>query len=179
MEKEKILWKGKPSLLTRILWYGIPIIIIGLVIISLKQILIGTIFIILFLSLTIIDWALTHYIITNKRIIKKTGGILGYKAEIDLKLISSIRITKTILERKTGTGTIGFSTTGQYFEGSGYMPYPIAINFFNINNPEEVKNIIDKYLKKSRKWIYKKKNTGLKENVLDGAGTLQLGRAGS
>ncbi|MEK6890107.1 MAG: PH domain-containing protein [Nanoarchaeota archaeon] len=165
-KKEIILWRGKPDLITRYLWLLPPGIIIALVI-AYFNIYIALIGIMVLIVQITIDCLITEYILTNKRIEIRQNIIWKNKRSIDLDEIRFRKITKTWLEKKCKTGTFEVSKTGYYiYINDGYNVAPFALPFYNIKNPEKVKQIFD----------HAKKKFGLKEKHTVGAGNQQLGK---
>ena len=90
-----------------------------------------------------------HYWITNKRIIYKKG-LFGYTvSSIPLERISDIILSRSLLERILGFGSLLIQTLAGQVTQKGYLGAEASL--LAIPNPEETQRLIFDFIKQKRK----------------------------
>ncbi len=79
-----------------------------------------------------ISWMSSHFVVTNQRIIWKSGWIRRHGIDIPLDRVNNVVISQRILERMLGAGDLLIESAGE----SGQQ------KFHDINHPERVQNQI-------------------------------------
>jgi uncharacterized membrane protein YdbT with pleckstrin-like domain len=87
-----------------------------------------------------IDWATSHFVVTNRRLIYRSGWIRHQGIDIPLDRVNNIGITRTVIERFVGAGDLLIESAGQ----SGQQ------KFFDIRQPDRVRNTIDEQIQTMR-----------------------------
>lgn len=59
-----------------------------------------------------LDWAGRRYVLTDRRVIRDAGVLRRFHFEAALGSIQHVNVQRTLSERLTGLGTIGFATSG-------------------------------------------------------------------
>lgn len=80
-----------------------------------------------------IDWATSHFVVTNRRVIYRSGWIRHEGIDIPLDRVNNIRIKRSVLERMVGAGDLLIESAGE----SGQQ------EFYDIRQPDKVRNTID------------------------------------
>lgn len=101
-------------------------------------------FCILYIILPLFIYKKTYYVVTNKKIIIRTGLIgVDYKT-LDIKYIGSVNVNVNIYDKMMGskcTGTISFASSSAPMVTNNQSSM-VGFNFFAINNPYDTyKNI--------------------------------------
>jgi len=156
---EKVLWRGKPLkpsyLLSRdrnsvaflmvFLFMAIALVFAGLLGDIFAFVGVGGIFLVIALgSFAVLlvkqlkTYPGTEYLLTDKRLLSKTGGIEGNCWSIDLRNIYRVMISRTFFEDVYKTGSLVFSDTN-------------GVDFAAIINPEEVARRIEEVAKEKRR----------------------------
>jgi uncharacterized membrane protein YdbT with pleckstrin-like domain len=132
-------------------WFIIPLLmmlgpLIGLV---LSAILLFVLPLIIAFPVSYLKYKKRHYWITNERIIFKSGFI-GYQINsIPLERISDVLVTRKLLERIFGFGSVHTQTlAGQMSTGK---PMGAEANLEAVPNPEELQKLIFQLIKNKRK----------------------------
>lgn len=59
-----------------------------------------------------LDWAGRRYVLTDRRVVRDAGVIRRHHFEAALGAVQHVSVHRTLSERLTGLGTIGFATAG-------------------------------------------------------------------
>lgn len=87
-----------------------------------------------------IDWATSHFVVTNQRVIYRSGWIRYRGIDIPLDRVNNVLINQGVLERLVGYGDLMIESAGQ----SGQQ------RFSDIREPGKVRNIIHAQLQASK-----------------------------
>lgn len=87
-----------------------------------------------------IDWATSHFVVTNRRLIYRSGWIRHEGIDIPLDRVNNIGIKRSVIERMVGAGDLLIESAGQ----SGQQ------EFFDIRQPDRVRNTIDEQIQSMR-----------------------------
>lgn len=79
-----------------------------------------------------IDWATSHFVVTNHRVIYRSGWIRYKGIDIPLNRVNNVSISQGVIERIVGAGDLDIESAGQ----SGQQ------SFYDIRQPGKVRNII-------------------------------------
>jgi uncharacterized membrane protein YdbT with pleckstrin-like domain len=80
-----------------------------------------------------IDWATSHFVVTNFRVIYKSGWIRYSGIDIPLDRVNNVLISQGVIERAVGAGDLVIESAGE----SGQQ------RFSDIRHPGRVRNIIN------------------------------------
>lgn len=78
------------------------------------------------------DWATSHFVVTNHRVIYRSGWIRYKGIDIPLNRVNNVGISQGLIERIVGAGDLDIESAGQ----SGQQ------SFYDIRQPGQVRNII-------------------------------------
>jgi uncharacterized membrane protein YdbT with pleckstrin-like domain len=102
---------------------GIPLAIVVILVLSMDdgtlEDIAGWIVVILviawaiWLALKYLSWARTYFVVTNQRVIYRTGVIARHGVEIPLERINNINFRQRILERVIGAGNLDIESAGE------------------------------------------------------------------
>ena len=81
-------------------------------------------FLTLFIAPMLQRWS-DEFVVTNKRVIVKTGLISRKTLEMNLNKIETVNVDQSIIGRMLGYGTIGIVGTGGTHETFPYIAHPI------------------------------------------------------
>lgn len=101
---------------------------------TLKLIIVG-IAVILFLAYPVrwfIEWATSHFVVTNERLIHRSGLIAKHSMEVPLNRINDVRFQQNVFERMIGAGDL-------IIESAGTRGQEV---FADVRHPEEVQKVI-------------------------------------
>jgi membrane protein YdbS with pleckstrin-like domain len=87
-----------------------------------------------------IDWATSHFVVTNRRVIYRSGWIRHEGIDIPLDRVNNIRIKRSVIERVAGAGDLLIESAGE----SGQQ------EFYDIRQPDRVRNMIDEQIQSMR-----------------------------
>ncbi|MBK5268742.1 MAG: PH domain-containing protein [Acidimicrobiia bacterium] len=79
-------------------------------------------------------WAFTKYVITNERVIVRSGVFARHGKEIPLEVINDVAFSQSLLERMFGSGDLLLESAGEMGQS----------RFTNIPTPEEIQTLIYK-----------------------------------
>jgi uncharacterized membrane protein YdbT with pleckstrin-like domain len=79
-----------------------------------------------------VDWATSHFVVTNHRVIYKSGWIRYRGIDIPLDRVNNVSISQGVIERAFGAGDLEIESAGE----SGQQ------RFSDIRQPGKVRNII-------------------------------------
>lgn len=113
------------SLIYFMFGFGVILILFGLASLFLSSNFICLVFGVVLSAYSLILRLTTEYVITNKRILIKTGFIQVLSTEIKISKIESISIHQTILGRILNYGTLIISGAGNPVVKIDYVPSPI------------------------------------------------------
>jgi uncharacterized membrane protein YdbT with pleckstrin-like domain len=65
-------------------------------------------------GLKILRWKFTEFVLTNERIIHRTGVISKMSKEIPLERVNDVTVDQSVLDRILGSGTITLESAGEY-----------------------------------------------------------------
>ena len=82
----------------------------------------------------IITWAFTKHVITNERVIVRSGVVSRQGKEIPLEVINDVAFSQTVFERVTGSGDLLLESAGELGQS----------RFHNVPKPEMVQTMIYK-----------------------------------
>lgn len=117
-EDEEIVWTGKPT------WASVVPQLITI------------------LGIIPAYWRVSHteFVITNRNIYKKTGGLSTNVDKIAIENVQDTSYSQSFVGNMFGFGSVDISTAG----GSG-----AEVSFKGIENPQEIQEIINKYTPES------------------------------
>jgi len=102
---------------------GIPLAVVVILVLSMDdgtlEDIAGWIVVILviawaiWLALKYLSWARTYFVVTNQRVIYRTGVIARHGVEIPLERINNINFRQRILERVIGAGNLDIESAGE------------------------------------------------------------------
>lgn len=87
-----------------------------------------------------IDWATSHFVVTNQRVIYRSGWVRYRGIDIPLDRVNNVAIKQGVVERLVGYGDLVIESAGQ----SGQQ------SFADIREPGKVRNIIQAQLQASK-----------------------------
>lgn len=119
---ENELWRGKPSYLRYMAYFILGIVFIPAYGIGL-----------LIIILTFLERNTKYFLVTNKRVISKTGIIARTIHEVSIKDIRSIFVRQGVSERLLGLGAVDIASAGT----AG-----VEVTFFGIKNPVSTRELI-------------------------------------
>jgi uncharacterized membrane protein YdbT with pleckstrin-like domain len=79
-----------------------------------------------------VKWTTTHFVITNRRIIYRTGVIAAHGVEIPLERVNNVNFSQTIFERVVGAGDLLIESGGE--DGQS--------RFSDIRDPQHVQRMV-------------------------------------
>jgi len=79
-----------------------------------------------------IQWATSHFVVTNERLIHRSGLIAKRSMEVPLNRINDVRFTQGVLERMIGAGDLIVESAGERGQEV----------FDDIRHPEEIQKVI-------------------------------------
>jgi uncharacterized membrane protein YdbT with pleckstrin-like domain len=79
-----------------------------------------------------INWWFTHYVLTNERLIKRSGAIARRGVEIPLENINDVRFSQNIIERLLRSGDLLIESAGEQGQS----------RFRDIPEPEEFQSLV-------------------------------------
>lgn len=82
----------------------------------------------------VIVWAFTKYVITNERVIMRSGVFARHGKEIPLEVINDVAFSQSLLERMVGSGDLLLESAGEMGQS----------RFTNIPTPEEIQTLVYK-----------------------------------
>lgn len=93
--------------------------------------------------LILLNWWLkvlnTTLIVTNERVVLRTGILSKHTNEVYISDIRNVQVSQGLLQRIFGVGSIGISSAGQA---------DIEIKVDGISKPQKIKDIIDQHRRK-------------------------------
>jgi uncharacterized membrane protein YdbT with pleckstrin-like domain len=78
------------------------------------------------------DWRFTHFVVTDQRIVFRTGVLAKHGVEIPLERVNNINFNQSIFERMIGTGDLDIESAGK--DGQSH--------FDNVRRPDDVQQEI-------------------------------------
>ena len=81
---------------------------------------------------TLVRWGTSHFVVTNERVIHRTGLISKTSMEIPLDRLQNVRFHQGIFERMIGAGDLLLESAGERGDN----------RFSDIRNPEHVQKVI-------------------------------------
>ena len=79
-----------------------------------------------------LDWRFTHFVVTNKRVVFRTGVISKHGVEIPLTRVNNINFNQSVWERMIGTGDLEIESAGRDGQST----------FDNVRHPDGVQQEI-------------------------------------
>jgi uncharacterized membrane protein YdbT with pleckstrin-like domain len=79
-----------------------------------------------------IQWITSHFVVTNERLIHRSGLIAKHSVEVPLERINDVRFNQTVLERLIGAGDLVIESAGEFGQE----------RFTDIRQPESVQKVI-------------------------------------
>ncbi len=129
---------------------GVPLALLGIVILGLSGTLMkisGVIWAILlvvwacWLGIKFLDWEFTHFVVTDHRVIFRTGVLSKHGVEIPLERVNNINFDQGIFERVIGAGDLDIESAGR--EGQSH--------FENVRHPDGVQQEIYRQMESNAK----------------------------
>ncbi len=80
----------------------------------------------------LISWGTSHFVVTNERVIHRSGWLSRRSMEMQLERINDVKFEQSVLERIVGAGDLVIESAGEYGQN----------HFTDIRNPEEVQKLI-------------------------------------
>ena len=98
--------------------------------------LVGVTFIMLLIHA--LQWSRVHFVVTNQRVIYRSGVIARNGIEIPVRKVNNVSFHQSVVERMVGAGDILIESGGE--DGQSL--------FSDIRDPEQVQNIIQRTLRR-------------------------------
>jgi uncharacterized membrane protein YdbT with pleckstrin-like domain len=98
--------------------------------------LVGVTFIMLLIHT--LQWSRVHFVVTNQRVIYRSGVIARNGIEIPVRKVNNVSFHQSVIERIVGAGDILIESGGE--DGQSL--------FSDIRDPEQVQNIIQRTLRR-------------------------------
>jgi len=92
------------------------------------------------LSVEVVKWRTTYFVVTNHRLIDRQGVVARTGVEIPIKSVDNVNFKQTLFERFLGVGKILIESGGR--EGQQVIPF--------VGRPEEVQKVIHEAIQRSR-----------------------------
>lgn len=87
------------------------------------------------------DWRFTHFVVTDQRIVFRTGVLSKHGVEIPLERVNNINFNQSILERMIGAGDLDIESAGK--DGQSH--------FDNVRRPDDVQQEIYRQMEANAK----------------------------
>jgi uncharacterized membrane protein YdbT with pleckstrin-like domain len=87
------------------------------------------------------DWRFTHFVVTDQRIVFRTGVLSKHGVEIPLERVNNINFNQSIFERMIGTGDLDIESAGK--DGQSH--------FDNVRRPDDVQQEIYRQMEANAK----------------------------
>jgi len=78
-------------------------------------------------GLRLIEWKTTEFVVTNTRVVVKTGLISRQTKEINVSRIESVNVDQSVLGRTFGYGTVTVQGTGGGIAPLAYVAKPLML----------------------------------------------------
>jgi uncharacterized membrane protein YdbT with pleckstrin-like domain len=85
-----------------------------------------------------LQWSRVHFVVTNQRVIYRSGVIARNGIEIPVRKVNNVSFHQSVIERIVGAGDILIESGGE--DGQSL--------FSDIRDPEQVQNIIQRTLRR-------------------------------
>ncbi len=73
-------------------------------------------------------WKFTEFVLTNERLIHRSGVLAKISKEIPLERVNDVTVTQGVLDRILGSGTITLESAGEHGQTDfAEVPHPIAV----------------------------------------------------
>jgi uncharacterized membrane protein YdbT with pleckstrin-like domain len=83
---------------------------------------------VVWLGLKYLSWARTYFVVTNQRVIYRTGVVSRHGSEIPLDRITNINFSQRIFERMIGAGNLEIQSAGEQGNSSfDFVRHPDAV----------------------------------------------------
>ena len=93
---------------------------------------VGAFLLIFYVLRTVIQWATSHFVVTNERVIHRQGLIAKNSMEIPLDRLQNVRFHQGVFERMIGAGDLTLESAGERGDNK----------FSDIRHPENVQKVI-------------------------------------
>jgi uncharacterized membrane protein YdbT with pleckstrin-like domain len=102
---------------------SIPLVLLGLIILAkihgdaktITSAMWGVLFLVyaVWVLMKFLDWRFTHFVVTSKRVVFRTGVLSKRGVEIPLTRINNINFSQGVIERMIGTGDLEIESAGR------------------------------------------------------------------
>ncbi len=143
---EKVLWEGKPVRRVYLVGQLLGLLILSMVLLNVFFIFFGWVVLIIGFIWIWYSYEVTHYVVTNRRVIFQSGIIGRDFRFVDFDKITNASVDVGLMDKLlgNGSGTISIMSAGMMIYGKNGSATPIPYSLSHIAGPYDVFKLFKK-----------------------------------